>query len=146
MDRGSGPGTARAGDPGSWPPAHSGIPDRDLLGASLCLLGQAEAEDAALKDRLDRVGIDRLGEDDGPLEPAEDAAIIEILTALGLVPLGLDREDVAVDRDLEVFLEDPRHLRLDVEVSLILPNRQRHVAPRPALPRKGLRLIAEDPV
>src|SRR4051794_39105830 len=143
MNRGSRPGTARAGDPGSWPPAHSGIPDRDLLGASLCLLGQAEAEDAAPEGRLDRVGIDRLGEGYSPLEPAEDAAIMEILAALGLVPLGLDREDVSVDRDLEVRFEDPGHLRLDVEVILILPHRQRHVAPRPVLPREALRLVAE---
>src|SRR5262249_41094955 len=77
------------------------------------------------------------------LEPAEGPAAEYVLAPLRLVPQGLDGQEVPVDGHLEVLLEDPRHLRLDVQVILVLPQRKRHVAAGPALPTEDLGLVPE---
>src|SRR5437763_181897 len=97
------------------------VADLDRDAARLALLGLRDPhlQDAAVEARLDRVGVDALGQRQRAAERAVRALDAEValllLLLLGLALTG-DREDVVLDLDVHVLLGEPRKVGLQDEV------------------------------
>src|SRR5437667_7628175 len=126
---------------------------RDQMGLGRLRLRQRDRQHAEVVGRLDLVGIDRGRQPEGPLEGAIGPLIARDLLGLLLRHLllrALDRQQVALHRDLHVLGLHPRHLRHEVDdIGLLedvhqrLPSGGRSLGYGP-LKRRAERVV-EDP-